>query len=145
MYQSFPQRHYNRSNTAMPVIKEPPCEKKETKCEKEISECCETKQNNPFGNIFGSLEIEELILKRTEARKNKDWALADKIRDDLKARGIVLEDTPDGDEDVAPGKTLMPQKVFAIKSMEDPVQVQIIYKGIVISEVTHDPKNPFES
>ncbi len=41
-------------------------------------------------------EIEALILKRTEARKNKDWAMADKIRDDLKARGIVLEDTPDG-------------------------------------------------
>ena len=41
-------------------------------------------------------EIEKLIAERTEARKNKDWALADKIRDDLKARGIVLEDTPDG-------------------------------------------------
>lgn len=41
-------------------------------------------------------EIEVLIAQRTEARKNKDWALADKIRDDLKARGIVLEDTPDG-------------------------------------------------
>ncbi|MBR1970468.1 MAG: cysteine--tRNA ligase [Clostridia bacterium] len=41
-------------------------------------------------------EIEALIAQRTEARKNKDWALADKIRDDLKARGIVLEDTPDG-------------------------------------------------
>ena len=62
MYQSFPQKHYNRSNTAMPVIKEPPCEKKEIKCEKEIGECCETKQNNPLGNIFGSLEIEDLIL-----------------------------------------------------------------------------------
>ena len=41
-------------------------------------------------------EIENLIEQRTQARKNKDWALADKIRDDLKARGIVLEDTPDG-------------------------------------------------
>ena len=60
MYQSFPQRHYNRSNTAMPVIKEDPCEKKEIKCEKE--ECCEEKQNNPLSNIFGSLEIDDLIL-----------------------------------------------------------------------------------
>ena len=41
-------------------------------------------------------EIENLIAQRNEARKNKDWALADKIRDDLKERGIVLLDTPDG-------------------------------------------------
>ncbi len=41
-------------------------------------------------------EIEELIQKRTEARKNKDWATADKIRDELKARHVVLEDTPQG-------------------------------------------------
>lgn len=41
-------------------------------------------------------EIEELIEKRNEARKNKDWALADKIRDDLKAQGITLKDTPNG-------------------------------------------------
>ena len=41
-------------------------------------------------------EIEALIEKRNEARKNKDWAAADKIRDELKARNIVLEDTPNG-------------------------------------------------
>jgi len=41
-------------------------------------------------------EIEDLIQKRTEARKNKDFALSDKIRDDLIARGIILEDTPQG-------------------------------------------------
>ncbi len=41
-------------------------------------------------------EIEALIAQRTEARKNKDWATADKIRDELKARNIVLEDTPQG-------------------------------------------------
>lgn len=41
-------------------------------------------------------EIEELIGKRQEARKQKNWALSDEIRDSLKARGIVLEDTPQG-------------------------------------------------
>lgn len=41
-------------------------------------------------------EIEELIEKRQQARKDKNFALADKIRDDLKANGIILEDTPQG-------------------------------------------------
>lgn len=41
-------------------------------------------------------EIETLIARRAEAKKNKDWALADQIRDDLKAKGILLEDTPQG-------------------------------------------------
>lgn len=41
-------------------------------------------------------EIEWLIMQREEARKNKNWAESDRIRDDLKARGIILEDTPQG-------------------------------------------------
>ena len=41
-------------------------------------------------------EIERLIEERQEARKNKDYAKADKIRDDLLKKGIILEDTREG-------------------------------------------------
>jgi len=41
-------------------------------------------------------EIEALIQKRTEARKNRDFALADQIRDQLKDLNIIIEDTPQG-------------------------------------------------
>lgn len=41
-------------------------------------------------------EILELIEKRTEARKNKNYMLSDEIRDILKEKGIILEDTKDG-------------------------------------------------
>lgn len=41
-------------------------------------------------------EIEELVNKRQQARKEKNWALSDQIRDELKDMGIILEDTPQG-------------------------------------------------
>ena len=41
-------------------------------------------------------EIEALIAKRKDAKKNKDFALADSIRNELLERGIVLEDTREG-------------------------------------------------
>ncbi|HAE62372.1 MAG TPA: cysteine--tRNA ligase [Eubacteriaceae bacterium] len=41
-------------------------------------------------------DIEDLIQKRQDARKNRDFKMADKIRDELKEKGIVLEDTREG-------------------------------------------------
>ncbi len=41
-------------------------------------------------------QIEQLLLQRTQAKKDKDFALADKIRDDLAAKGIIIVDTPTG-------------------------------------------------
>lgn len=41
-------------------------------------------------------DIEALIEERQQARANKDWATADRIRDELKAQGIILKDTPQG-------------------------------------------------
>lgn len=46
-----------------------------------------------------SREIEEMIAGRLAARKNKDWAEADRIREELAARGVRLKDRPDGTTD----------------------------------------------
>ena len=60
---------------------------------------------NNFDSVLGILkreelvldeEIEKLIEKRSKAREEKDFKLADQIRKDLEAKGIILEDTPQG-------------------------------------------------
>ena len=43
-----------------------------------------------------SNKVEELIAKRLEAKKAKDWATADAIRNELTEMGIALKDTPQG-------------------------------------------------
>lgn len=47
-------------------------------------------------NEFNDEHIQALIDERNEARKNKNFARSDQIRDELKAQGIILEDTPQG-------------------------------------------------
>ncbi|WLS84570.1 cysteine--tRNA ligase [Lactobacillus apis] len=44
----------------------------------------------------GDEEIVALIEQRDEARKNKDWAKSDQLRDQLKEMGVTIEDTPQG-------------------------------------------------
>jgi len=59
-----------------------------------------------FDSVFGILkeeekeeinkEVKQLIENREKARKNNDYKLADKIRDELKQKGIILKDTNQG-------------------------------------------------
>ena len=50
----------------------------------------------PAAEDGADAEIDALIAERTEARKTKNWARADEIRNQLTEMGIVLEDTPQG-------------------------------------------------
>ncbi|MDR2602317.1 MAG: cysteine--tRNA ligase [Spirochaetaceae bacterium] len=54
------------------------------------------KENANTATPVERAEIDALIASRAEAKKNKDFKKADAIRDGLKARGIILEDTPQG-------------------------------------------------
>jgi len=55
-----------------------------------------------FNKLSGSSKdvekekIEDMILERSEARKKKDWARADEIREALKKMNVTLEDGPKG-------------------------------------------------
>ena len=45
---------------------------------------------------ISKVEIEELIVKRDQAKKQKNYSLADEIRKELKEKGIDLRDSPQG-------------------------------------------------
>lgn len=58
-----------------------------------------------FDSVFGIMDhekiavdpdLQELVNKREEARKNKNWEMADKIRDELKEKGYLIEDASSG-------------------------------------------------
>ena len=46
--------------------------------------------------LLAEPEIDDLIMQRAEAKKAKNWALADEIRDRLKQQQVILEDRPNG-------------------------------------------------
>jgi cysteinyl-tRNA synthetase len=41
-------------------------------------------------------DISDLIKKREEYRKKKDWENADRVRDEIRKKGYIIEDTPHG-------------------------------------------------
>ena len=53
-------------------------------------------KGNATAGGLSEAEIDDKIVERAAAKKNKDYALADKIRNELKEQGIVLEDSPAG-------------------------------------------------
>ena len=69
---------------------------------KKLGEVLGLLQLNPEKFIKGAVEgvdaawVEEMIQKRKDAKKNKDFGTADAIRQELKDKGIVLEDKPGG-------------------------------------------------
>ena len=66
-----------------------------------LLEAAEQAAQKPAGKELSpeeTAEIEALIQKRAEARKAKDWATADAIRDQLAAMHVVMKDTPHGVE-----------------------------------------------
>jgi cysteinyl-tRNA synthetase len=50
----------------------------------------------PTAPTLSDAEVEALIAERQAARKRRDFAASDRIRDQLAGRGIILEDSRDG-------------------------------------------------
>ncbi len=48
------------------------------------------------GDSESDAAIDQLVQDRLDAKQSKNWALADSIRDNLKAQGVIVEDSPNG-------------------------------------------------
>lgn len=48
------------------------------------------------GDSESDAAIDQLVQDRLDAKQSKNWALADSIRDNLKAKGVIVEDSPNG-------------------------------------------------
>jgi len=53
-------------------------------------------QGEPTAATMSDAQVERLIARRNEARTQKDWTESDRIRDELAAAGIIVEDGPQG-------------------------------------------------
>ena len=52
--------------------------------------------NNSGDNVLSAEKVEQLIQQRKDARANRDFAEADRIRDELADNGVILEDGAGG-------------------------------------------------
>ena len=57
----------------------------------------ETESVSRDHEVLGKV-LDMVMAIRTEAKQRKDWATSDKIRDELKAAGVIVKDTKDGYE-----------------------------------------------
>lgn len=62
----------------------------------DLTKCISAKNEAALVDKELETYISDMIAKRAEAKKNKDFAVADSIRDELKEKGIVLKDTREG-------------------------------------------------
>ena len=63
---------------------------------KKVRESKQEEASSPVADNEFSKYVEEQLVLRTEAKKAKNWAEADRIRDELTAKGVKILDTPDG-------------------------------------------------
>ena len=63
---------------------------------KKLKEIKKEEASSPVADDEFSKYVEEQLALRADAKKNKNWAEADRIRDELTAKGVKILDTPEG-------------------------------------------------